>query len=109
MGNSQSVRRSAAQTKIVKEQQSKIQTSNQQSLIAVQKLLDERLDAHRITADEYAGLKNTFASGEDLIDRGSKPLAKDDYVAIILTLTPEYLRQKYTIQNIYHSVYYLQH
>lgn len=108
MGNKQSnVQNPVRQTKAVRQQkeekrqiiQEHVKQENKESLNIVQDAADQQFRENKITREEYINSTSTIARVEELIDRGSDPFVKDDYIAIIIRLDGKYLAEKDTLQK----------
>ena len=81
------------------EVQRQITTQNKQHIKKIHKSADEKFKNNEIDRNTYLNISHTLQRGEDLIDRGSKGLVKDDYIVIICMLKPEYMPQKTLLSN----------
>ena len=103
MGNSLTKSRTKSQTTETKKNKTEVQrqitTQNKQHIKKIHKSADEKFKNNEIDRNTYLNISHTLQRGEDLIDRGSKGLVKDDYIVIICMLKPEYMPQKTLLSN----------
>lgn len=77
--------------------QQQVKTHNKQSLQTVHEHLDQKFRNDEIGREAYFTAKSVVERGEKLVDRGGKNLVKDDYIAIIIALKPEYVAHKHML------------
>ena len=93
MGNTQG-KKTSEQKKEILEVKKQIIASNISKLDDLNKNIDEKFNSNQINSQDYLKAKNIVSRGEKMVERGGKPLIKDDFIAIIINLNPEFLQKK---------------
>jgi len=104
MGNNQAMPKRQTKSQYAEKQQKReiiqnhIKEKNKESINVVQGAIDEQFKNGNISREEFINSSNTTNRIGELIDRGNKTFVKDDYIAIILKLNPEFLSKRTELQ-----------